>query len=77
MALATPILDGANAWMTPGVAVAVMALLFTVSSFWWIQVRRGRLRGYTSHVYSGSFGPGKLVFVVPLVLHSPAPLRWS
>lgn len=58
---------------TPGVAVAILALLFTVGSFWWIQVRRGHLRCYTTHVYSGAFGPGKIVLVLPLVLHNPAP----
>ncbi|MEU9826535.1 hypothetical protein [Micromonospora chersina] len=73
MHLAMRTFDGKDAWITPSLAVAVMALLFTVSSFWWIQVRRGRLRCYTSHVYSGSFSPTKLVVVVPLVLHNPAP----
>lgn len=73
MPLATPIFDGKDAWITPGVAVAVLALVFTVGSFWWIQVRRGRLRCYTSHMYSGAFGPQRLIFIVPLVLHNPAP----
>ncbi|RAO09572.1 hypothetical protein MED15_05861 [Micromonospora noduli] len=73
MPFAMPIFDGRDAWITPSLATAVLALLFTVASFWWIQVRRGRLRCYTSHVYSGAFSPRKLVFVVPLVLHNPAP----
>ncbi|MGW3788929.1 hypothetical protein ACWD5Z_30415 [Micromonospora chokoriensis] len=73
MPFAMPIFDGKDAWITPSLAVAAMALLFTVSSFWWIQVRRGRLRCYTSHVYSASFSSTKLVIVVPLVLHNPAP----
>jgi hypothetical protein len=53
--------------------VAALALLFTVGSFWWIHARRGRLRCYTSHVYSGAYAAGKLVLVLPLVLHNPAP----
>lgn len=73
MLLAMPIFDAKDAWITPSVAAAAMALIFTVGSFWWIQVRRGRLRCYTSHVYSGSFAPGKLVIVLPLVFHNPAP----
>ncbi|GAB3862611.1 hypothetical protein GCM10029963_69240 [Micromonospora andamanensis] len=73
MPFAMPIFDREDAWITPSLAVAILALIFTVASFWWIQVRRGRLRCYTSHVYSGSFSPSKLVLVVPLVLHNPAP----
>src|SRR3954467_7179760 len=73
MSIAMPLFDAKNAWLTPSVAPAVSALLFTVGSFWWIQVRRGRLRCYTSHTYSGSYAPNKLVFVLPLVLHNPAP----
>jgi|SRR6476469_769286 len=73
MHAAAPLLGDSNAWITPSVAIATFALLFTAGSFWWIQVRRGRLRCYTSHVYTGSFSSSKLVFVVPLVLHNPAP----
>jgi hypothetical protein len=73
MPIAMPVLIAEDAWITPSVGTAVLALLFTVGSFWWIQVRRGRLRCYTSHSYSGAFTPNKLVFVLPLVLHNPAP----
>lgn len=73
MHAAIPLFGDKDAWITPSVAIAIFALLFTIGSFWWIQVRRGRLRCYTSHVYSGAFSPSKLVFVLPLVLHNPAP----
>jgi hypothetical protein len=73
MLLAVPLFGDKDAWITPSVAVAVMALFVTIGSFWWIQVRRGRLQCYTSHVYTGCFGPKKLVFILPLVLHNPAP----
>jgi hypothetical protein len=73
MPIAMSVSNGEDAWITPSVAIAVLALLFAVGSFWWIQVRRGRLRCYTSHSYSGAFAPHKLVFVLPLVLHNPAP----
>jgi hypothetical protein len=71
--VAIPLLGAKDAWITPSVGVAVLALVFTVGSFWWIQARRGRLRCYTSHIYSGSFAPEKLVLVLSLVLHNPAP----
>jgi hypothetical protein len=73
MISALPFFDAKDAWITPSLVAVVLALLFTVGSFWWIQVRRGRLRGYTSHAYSGAFGPDKLVLVVPIVFHNPAP----
>lgn len=73
MLLALPIFDAKDAWITPSLAAAVLALLFTVSSFWWIQVRRGRLRCYISHAYSGAFAPDRLVLVIPIVFHNPAP----
>src|SRR5690349_5340810 len=73
MIMATPVFDAKDAWLTPSLVASVLALLFTIVSFWWIQVRRGRLNCYISHAYSGAFGPEKLLFVVPLVLHNPAP----
>jgi hypothetical protein len=73
MSIAIPLLGAKDAWITPSVAVAGLALFFTVGSFWWIQARRGRLRCYTSHIYSSSFAPDRLVLVLSLVLHNPAP----
>jgi hypothetical protein len=73
MSRAVPLFAERDAWITPSIAVALLALLFTIGSFWWIQVRRGRLRCYTSHVYSGAFGADKLILVLPIVLHNPAP----
>lgn len=34
--------------------VPVGALVFTVASFWWIYLRRGRLKATPPHVYSSS-----------------------
>jgi hypothetical protein len=73
MSLTVPLFDDKDAWITPGVGVAVLALFFTVGSFWWIQVRRGRLRCYTSHVYSGCYAKEMIYLVLPLVLYNPAP----
>jgi hypothetical protein len=63
-------------WLTPSVAIAVLALLFTVGSFWWIQARRGRLRTFPPHSYAGVFTEQDVILSLPLVLHNtgPAPI---
>jgi hypothetical protein len=63
-------------WLTPALVVSVLALLFTVGSFWWIQARRGRLRAFPSHSYAGAFSEQDLILSLPLVLHNtgPAPI---
>lgn len=62
--------------MTPSIVIAVLALLFTISSFWWIQVRRGRLVCPAPGTYAGYFGDDRLLVVLPLVLYNtgPAPI---
>ncbi len=50
--------------------IAVCALLFTIGSFWWINVRRGQLRSYTPTTYAASMSGAKLVVCVPLVLYN-------
>ncbi|WP_432831173.1 hypothetical protein [Dactylosporangium sp. CA-092794] len=62
--------------VTPAVIVSFLALLFTIASFWWIQVRRGRLRAYPPLSYAGAFGGSKLLLNLPLVLYNtgPAPI---
>ncbi|BEL10311.1 hypothetical protein Q0Z83_085020 [Actinoplanes sichuanensis] len=71
-----PLFGAANAWITPPIAVSVLALLFTVASFWWIQVRRGRLRSFGPSAYAASYGKDKTLVNLPLVIHNtgPAPL---
>lgn len=73
MDIALPLLGATNAWITPPVVISVAALIFTLASFWWIQVRRGRLRVETGPVFSGAITSNKIVFNVPLVFHNPAP----
>lgn len=62
-------------WLTPSLVISTLALIFTIASFWWIQVRRGRLRSYPPRSYAGSFLNG-LRLSLPLVLYNsgPAPL---
>lgn len=73
MDVALPLLGATNAWITPPGVISVAALIFTLASFWWIQVRRGRLRVETGPVFSGAITSGKIVFNVPLVFHNPGP----
>jgi len=74
--LTVTFINSSDAWVTPSVFIAILALLFTISSFWWIQVRRGRIMIYPPSTYAGSFGSDKLVLILPLVLYNtgPAPL---
>jgi hypothetical protein len=71
--LTAPLADSKDAWITPSVFIAVLALLFTTASFWWIQVRRGRVIIYPPSTYAGSFTPHKLVLILPLVLYNTGP----
>jgi hypothetical protein len=73
MPQAIPLFGTTNAVITPSVAIAVCALLFTVGSFWWIQVRRGALRSYPPLIYSAVFSHQKTMIVLPLIVHNPAP----
>lgn len=60
-------------WVQPSLVVSVLALVFTIASFWWIQVRRGRLRSYPPTSYAGAFPGTDVRLVLPLVLYNPAP----
>ena len=50
--------------------VAALALLFTVASFWWIQVRRGRLVSYEPQTFSGYIIGGGFRFRLPLTIYN-------
>lgn len=62
--------------MTPSIVISILALLFTVSSFWWIQVRRGNIVCAIPRTYASDFGNDRVIVVLPLVLHNtgPAPI---
>lgn len=53
--------------------LSLLALLFTIASFWWIQVRRGKLRATTGPAFSGSKNKNCLLLNVPFSFHNPAP----
>jgi hypothetical protein len=53
-----------------GPAIAILALLFTIGSFWWLQARQGKLRSYEpfSFAHGRSQSQGLLRF--PFVLYN-------
>lgn len=74
--LAMQLFGADRALITPGVGLSLLALAFTVGSFWWIQVRRGKLRAYPPSTYAGVLEGGPVVLVLPIVLYNdgPAPI---
>jgi hypothetical protein len=54
----------------PPVAVACMALLFTVASFWWINARQGRLKCFEPHSFAAALRPGLGLLRLPLALYN-------
>ena len=73
MLSAMPVFGATNALITPPLAISLFALAFTVGSFWWIQVRRGRLRAYAPNSYGGCLEGDKKLLILPLIVHNPAP----
>jgi hypothetical protein len=54
----------------PGVVVACFALLFTVTSFWWIHVRRGHLVSYEPQVFAGYVLQHQFRLRLPLTIYN-------
>lgn len=51
-------------------AISVMALLFTVLSFWWLNARPGRLRSYAPTTWAAYVDREHSAIRLPLVLHN-------
>lgn len=51
-------------------AIASLALLFTIISFWWIHARRGRIISYPIIVFSGYVNKDTLRLRLPIVIHN-------
>lgn len=55
----------------PALWIAVAALLFTITSFWWLNARKGRLEGYQPPAYAAAVkGDGVLLLRLPLTLYN-------
>lgn len=62
--------NSANAWITPSMIIALAALAFTIGSFWWMNVRRGRLSTHRPHTFRASVAPDQVLISLPLVFHN-------
>jgi hypothetical protein len=62
----------ADSYVTPALVVSVLALVFTMLSFWWIQVRRGRLVTFPPQSYAAGL-INDAILTLPLVLHNTGP----
>jgi hypothetical protein len=54
----------------PSVAIASLALLFTVGSFWWLNARQGRLKSSEPQSFAACRTPDKLRLLFPLVIYN-------
>lgn len=52
-------------------AISGMALLFTVSSFWWLHSRPGKVRIYEPTTWAAYVSRERSAIRMPLVLHNP------
>jgi hypothetical protein len=65
--------DNRQSWL-PSVLVAFIALLFALASFWWMNVRQGKLKSYEPQSYAASWsGSSVFLLCLPLVLHNTGP----
>ena len=56
------------------VLIACLALAFTIGSFWWLNVRQGRLKSYEPHSFAACVTPMQSRLRFPLVLHNTGPI---
>jgi hypothetical protein len=61
--------SSAATW-TPAVAIAVCALLFTVLSFWWLNVRRGKLKSFQPFSFAAVLNTDLIRIRLPIVFHN-------
>ncbi|MCX5095795.1 hypothetical protein OOK36_44660 [Streptomyces sp. NBC_00365] len=62
--------QNASSSITGAAVVSVCALVFTVSSFWWINARQGRLKTWEPHSFAAIFNYSLVRLRLPLVLHN-------
>ncbi|MGW1504374.1 hypothetical protein ACWCQW_38775 [Streptomyces mirabilis] len=68
--LMTAAVQNASSSLTGAAVVSVCALVFTVSSFWWINARQGCLKTWEPHSFAAIFNYSLVRLRLPLVLHN-------
>lgn len=56
--------------MSAAVAIALMALAFTIGSFWWLHARRGKLMSYRPHSFAALVTEDLTLLRLPLVFYN-------
>lgn len=56
--------------MTPALIVATLALLFSVTSFWWLNAREGPVRASDVTTYAGYLASDRLTARIPVLLYN-------
>lgn len=59
---------------TAALVVAIVALLFTVGSFWWLQARVGRLRAFEPRTFSAVVSVDQTRIILPVMLSNTGPV---
>ncbi|SRR6266487_6108771 len=54
----------------PSVAIAFVALVFAVGSFWWLNARQGKLKSFEPHTFAACVTPNTLRLRFPSVLYN-------
>lgn len=54
----------------PGVLISVLALVFTVSAFWWLYARRGRLESYEPTAFGAALAGSRFLLRLPIVIYN-------
>lgn len=55
---------------TAPVVIAVLALFFTIFSFWWLQARKGGVKGFEPPTYAGAASAKEFRLRLPVVLYN-------
>jgi hypothetical protein len=64
--------DSSNGGVDAALVVAVLALVFTIGSFWWIHLKPGRLVSFVPPAYAGVIQPNDFRFTFPVTIYNSA-----
>jgi hypothetical protein len=69
LALASAPIPSASTSIVP-VVIAVLALFFTIFSFWWLQARKGSVKGFEPPTYAGAASANDFRLRLPVALYN-------